>query len=484
MTTAKTVAKNCMNDSAILHIVNQSGGGTMRYIEALIHSREMPQKQFVWYVGKHQHILFDVRTPFYYAFSAKISQEEQQDLVLSLIMQNDVTHLGLHLHSFFGSAIAVAEQWRVFPTIATFHDHHFLNEIPFINNQLSINPKHIERIQKLLCTSSILTPSNYLYKQALRYFSKEQLHVIPHGTEEPANELDKNTKEFVEQLKYQANWDDNKFTVATIGAIGEEKGLAFMKEWLETTTEIQFVCVGFSADFDADQNRPQATEGNIVHGFYHHAEVAQLLKAYYVDIVVFFPGVAESFCYALSDIAGVVPVLAPDNGALGERVKKENLGATYPIDLRIEEFTQQIKQTVQKGSSFIPIQQTIKSMTLQTAHYYKHGKIDDVLKKKLSPEKLSELLEDQLHSDNLKWELAILVRQNFDLSTVREELKKSNADIIQQGEYIEEQRQYITELQLELEKANQALNEYKKSRFIKSIELLRSIIRCLINKFK
>ncbi len=472
-----------MSTSAILHIVNQGGGGTMRYIEALIHTPCFAERHFVFYVSRHQHVLFDVSTPYYYAFSADLPAETQRQLILSVIKQTGIQALGIHLHSFAGSALALIENWSSFPITATFHDHHFLSENPFDDGTLCCDKRHIAHLQHVLKASPIIVPSDYLLEQASPFFLKAQLHVIPHGVEAPRDKLDDDTLGFVEKLKHQAQWQDNKLTVATIGAIGEDKGLAFMKAWLAQKGDIQFVCLGYTADFAADKNRPQVEPGHIIHGFYHHAEVPELLKAYAVDVVLFFPGVAESFCYALSDIGAVVPVLAPDYGALGERVTKERLGQVYGKGTSPSALNQRLFETAEMTIHANKTPQTLDAMSLQTAHYYQHQEIDKVLEKTFSPDELSELLADQLHDDNLKWELATLVRQHVVLEKNVEDLKKQREldvdELRKQQTQLEEQAQYIETLKSDIFAERAQIQTMQNSISWKVTKPLRAIRRLM-----
>lgn len=464
----------------ILHVVNQSGGGTMRYIESLIHSPASAYRHFVWYAGRNQHILYDVETPYYYAFSAQLSTLQQRQIVFSILHNSGIKQLGLHLHSLFGAALNIIEQWADanLPLTVTLHDHHFLSETPFIDGKIVTDKAHIQRVQSALKQAEILLPSTYLLRQAQPFFPAGQLHVIAHGTEPPMAALDSATQTFIDDLKQRANWQNSAFTVAAIGAIGKEKGLNFMKQWLTArgnNPNEQFVCLGYTADAPADQNRPQAQAQQIIHGFYHHAEIPALLRAYSADIVVFFPGIPESFCYALSDINACVPVFAPDTGALGERVPHEQLGTLYPPNITPLQFNQRLEAAAQFPLSTPTQPHSITSMTVNTEHYYRQHEPQDILELTLSPDELSELLADQLHGDNLKWELSSLVRQHSFLTQNINSLKTEQQ---QQQQHIQtlksenhQQYQRINELSTELIATQQSLS-WKITKPIRAIRRL------------
>lgn len=444
----------------------------MRYIEALIHSPASQYRHFVWYVGRNQHVFYDVAASYYDAFSAGLSPLQQRQIIITLLQRAGVRQFGLHLHSLFGAALNVAACWADcgLPLTVTFHDHHFLSETPFIDGEIVPDSAHIQRVQQLLSHAEILLPSHYLYGQASPYFAAQQLHVIPHGVGLPRNELDSLTQDFVQQLKQRADWHDQRFTVAAIGAIGADKGLDFMKAWLAQRDEkTQFVCLGYTADVAADHNRPQAQPQHITHGFYHHDEVSALLRAYAVDVVVFFPGIPESFCYALSDVHAACPVLVPAVGALGERVTKEKSGQLYPPQITPEQLNVYLTRAAQQPVAPPVTTQTIEAMTLKTEHYYRQHEPSDIVSLTLSSDELSELLADQLHEDNLKWELAILVRQHRILTENVDALSAQRAadiaELRNQQAHLESQKDYIDTLCHDVrteQKENQRLNQLLK----------------------
>ncbi|PIE45864.1 MAG: hypothetical protein CSA44_01430 [Gammaproteobacteria bacterium] len=440
------------NTLTILHLANCSEGGTARYIESLIYSPASCYRHFVLYINAAQSILYDVTANYYHVFSIKENDVWHTDCIFTLLEKAGVTKLGIHLHSFFGDVLTFAEVFCCFPVTATFHDHHFLSENPFVNGKIVADQTHIKRVQNLLGNDSmIIVPSHYLYQQALPYFKKSQLTVIPHAGEAPLTKLSQETQTFINKLKQNAQWQDSKPTMAVIGALNANKGLGALNKWMTEQNQIQLVILGYTAEI----NKPQATDGCIIHSYYHHTELVALLSAYGVDGVVFFPGIPESFNYVLSDIQGAVPVLAPDCGALGERVITEQLGEVYSLDnYSSDGLTKQFKQLILNEFSPKPLKQSIQSMTKQTEHYYQLNEIIDIPHLTLTPDELNALLADKLHESNVKWELATLSRQRFlldeqvsSLKKQREldikELRKQQAHLESQANYIEELREAI-----------------------------------------
>lgn len=455
--------------SAILHIVNSGGGGTARYVESLIGSPHSNYRHFVLYVNTAQSVLYDVDAKYYHAVACSPQHEHYVDLLVNLVKESGVVRLAIHLHSLFSEALNVAEMLCSFAITATLHDHHFLSETPFVDAKIAVDLEHVRRVQTLLGKdSSLIVPSQYLYEQALPYFSAEQLAVIPHAGESCAEQLDSETQQFIDKLKLRANWQDDKMTVAAVGAINNDKGLLGLDRWLATLKHqpIQFVMLGYTSHTSV----AQAKSGYIQHGFYHYTELVALLSAYRVDGVIFFAGIPESFNYALSDIHATVPVLAPDYGALGERVATEHLGEVYSPDCSMAELTSRFINMTQRGFSPQATKQNISTMTQKTEYYYQLHEIEDIPHLQLTSQDISALLADKLDSSNLSWELAKLSRQRFLLD---EQIGTQQQHLESQAQYIETLRQETFATRNEVQAMQQTLSW----KITKPIRLVRRFLK-------
>jgi len=88
------------------------------------------------------------------------------------------------------------------------------------------------------------------------------------------------------------------------------------------------VVIGYT---DAHLARGWVAPGLYVHGPYTDASLAGWLAAYAPRIVLFPNRLAESFSYTLSEVwAAGIPVIVPDDGALGERVRRSGAGWLLP----------------------------------------------------------------------------------------------------------------------------------------------------------
>ncbi len=85
--------------------------------------------------------------------------------------------------------------------------------------------------------------------------------------------LSQETQTFIDKLKQNAQWQDSKPTMAVIGALNTSKGLGALNKWMTKQSQIQLVILGYTAEI----NKPQATDGCIIHSYYHHTELVALL---------------------------------------------------------------------------------------------------------------------------------------------------------------------------------------------------------------
>lgn len=406
-----------------LHIVNNTGGGTLRYVESLAQASDSKERHFILYMSANQQVLYDCLQDSYYPLYLKKFDEWSVAPVFSLLAK-EVNQLGIHLHSMFGEGLAFSECLpENLPLVITFHDHYFLSDCAFESQTIIPRLPHIKRIQQLTQRATkIIVPSDYLLQQAKSYFALDKLCVIPHGTAVPAPTLRTVSTLLVDTLMVKAQWDKNKPTVAIVGAIGVHKGMRFMEKLLKRfrRDSIQWVHIGFTSQ----QQAPFAQHNRIQHGPYHHDEVPLLLKNYGADLVVFFPGIPESFCYALSDIYGTLPVLAPDIGAIGERVRKERLGTTYSSKISPRQLKKMIIERLKQPERVSPEFPELKQMVCDTEFYYAHVDGEDWAKQGLTETEMQCFFSENLNEDNLKLNMVYLARENYQLRQEVERLKQ------------------------------------------------------------
>lgn len=225
----------------------------------------------------------------------------------------------LHLHHLDTATLPLMEVWSVRgrPWLASLHDVGFLRADAFGGEAAT---PHADlawagRWREVLARASAITaPSHFLADTFERACDGLRAEVIEPGVDRP------------DPLHIQA--DRPLRSIAVVGALGAHKGKQRLLRWLAHpgAAAYRWSLIGYTED----QLQPGwIADGRLwVHGPFDAAQTAHWLRHYGVDLVLFPNQLAESFSYALSDVwAAGVPVLVPDCGALGERVRAHGGGA-------------------------------------------------------------------------------------------------------------------------------------------------------------
>lgn len=127
----------------------------------------------------------------------------------------------------------------------------------------------------------------------------------------------------------EAACGERGFDGVVIGALGAHKGLARLEAVVRALPPaLRLVVVGYT---EHQLRQGWSVDGRLwVHGIFDPDQLPTLLQRYRPRLAFFAPGVPESHCYALSDawMCGL-PVLGPDRGAIGERVRRHGGGELY-----------------------------------------------------------------------------------------------------------------------------------------------------------
>ncbi|ODU10507.1 MAG: hypothetical protein ABS84_03880 [Rubrivivax sp. SCN 71-131] len=128
------------------------------------------------------------------------------------------------------------------------------------------------------------------------------------------------------------------FSIAVIGAIGAHKGLAALEVLAaRLPATLRVVVLGYT---ERQLRQGWTADGRIwVHGIFHPDQLPRLAQHYGARLALFPPGMPESHCYALGDawMSGL-PVLAPDHGALAERIRRHGGGTVYDPAIEVDDW--------------------------------------------------------------------------------------------------------------------------------------------------
>ena len=148
------------------------------------------------------------------------------------------------------------------------------------------------------------------------------------------------------------------FNVAFVGAMAIHKGGNILKELIKTnnTTNIKIHLFGKSEIPELAKNTKNYTN----HGPYKRGDLPQLLVDNKIDLVCIFATWPETYSYTLTECyMAHTPVLTFDIGAVGDRVKIDNLGWTIEFNSKpktiikkIEEISKNTEEYDSKKNNF------------------------------------------------------------------------------------------------------------------------------------
>lgn len=258
----------------------------------------------------------------------------------------DIIHIH-HLKNMYLDIFDVAEKLCI-PVLFTFHDFHTIcPTITLLDDKDQLcSGKHSEYCATCL-KKMIGSPYDYIniwreelyikLKNSKRLFAPSttaknivnsiypelNVQVIEHGYEV--------TKETI-----KIENDEKAFNVAFVGGIYKAKGLDHLISLIKMLkgTNINIHMFGDTSCELINQNLPNY----YFHGQYDREELPTLLHKNKVQLVLFLSICAETFSYTLSEsIAAKIPALALDIGAIGERIKRNDIGYLLPAESTSEE---------------------------------------------------------------------------------------------------------------------------------------------------
>ena len=103
------------------------------------------------------------------------------------------------------------------------------------------------------------------------------------------------------------------------------------------------------------------------HGRYQREELKEKLKKNNIQLICLLSTVPETYSYSLSEsIACGIPVLAFDIGALGERVKKTQVGWLLDANSTCDQIIQKIHEIANNPEQYAKIVDNINKTTIKT----------------------------------------------------------------------------------------------------------------------
>ncbi|MBS0319368.1 MAG: hypothetical protein JSR18_02405 [Proteobacteria bacterium] len=297
----------------VLHVTAAEGGGADRYVRDLAATTR--PRHWIWHAGAG--LVEDVAT---HRFRAAPEGDAARNFI-------ECARIGLvHLHgvdTHCQATLAVlAKAAPTLPWIATLHDVGFLAPDAFATGILAPDRDWIARVRPLLArAAAVVVPSGFIADLVAAHLDVPTTRIEP-GLPDP--------RVASPPPAHTVAHDRARPVVAVVGAIGPHKGsgdLDAMSAAL-ATHGIGLVVIGYTDECLVP--RPARDGSYAVHGPYEDGQLPALLRAYGARLALFVNRLPESFSYTLSEAwqAGC-PVLVPDAGALGERVRAWGGGAVH-----------------------------------------------------------------------------------------------------------------------------------------------------------
>ncbi|MDQ6619580.1 MAG: glycosyltransferase [Pseudomonadota bacterium] len=321
---------------AVLHITSAPGGGVDRYIRDI--AANVPLAHLALHVGSGTDVIEDLATGRLWPVPAA------SDAVAQILARQVEL---LHVHTLDESCRARATALRAhrdIPFIATLHDvsfayvNAFAAGIPVAREARSTSAA----VPWLQDAAAVVVPSAYMRELARENGMPLDPLLIAPGIARPSAPPRR-------ELPASFRDEGRSSVIAVVGAIGPHKGSALLADIARALHKAgsALVVIGYT---DTRLMRGWVSPGLFVHGPYTDDELAAWLEAYAPHVAIFPNRLPESFSYTLSEVwATGIPVVVPDEGALGERVRAQGGGWLLPSGFTAQEASRLLLQLLSTG---------------------------------------------------------------------------------------------------------------------------------------
>lgn len=284
-----------------------------------------------------------------------------------------------HLKGNYFDLMDVIKEKNLF-SIMTLHDYYSV--CPTIN-KLYKNEKYCENSSETLCSECcqnectscsrglatikawrhewhnflekfdlLIAPSEAAKQEILMHYDDLNICVVEHGIDYP-------------KVESNLTIDSNEtLDIAFVGAIGIHKGSNIL---LDLIKYIKGKNIRIHLFGTVDQIITKNNKNFINHGKYKREELPNLLKENNIKVICLLSPWPETFSYTLSEsIAGGVPVLAFDFGAIAERIKKYGLGWVLPSNATTKDIVDTLKHIQKDPTSYQNIVSNINQYQFKT----------------------------------------------------------------------------------------------------------------------
>lgn len=386
------------NQKKILYLVNEweenmeMTGGTSLHIKDIINSNmknniasfvlapdkyDLPRFKLYLYTDKYAKEIANYKTDINYYGQITYTNNKYKEFVEKIFdsFKIDILHVHHFLFQTF-DAIDIAKQRNVY-SIITLHDLYMI--CPSINMiykdkyceidktkdcakclkiRYGVNSNVLNNWQRtcknvLEQFDKIIVPSDNTKKLFKNVYKNIEIETVEHGV----TVIETNNKK---QEKIS-----NEFNIAFVGAMAIHKGSNVLKELISKNNNhnLKIHLFGKANEKDLEKSR-----GNYInHGQYKRGELPQLLIDNKIDLVCIFATWPETYSYTLTEsYMAKIPILTFDIGAVGDRVKKDDLGWTIDFNTNSSKILKKINNIINNKDEYKKKKSNFKKYKFKT----------------------------------------------------------------------------------------------------------------------
>lgn len=334
----------------VYDINNTNIGGTTIHVIDIINKLKYEKNCYVLTIinNKYMLVTFEKDTQKIYDLNLKVKtfKYDQYDYefleMMNMLIEN--LHIDLlHIHHLSGFPCDIEFVAKNIKTIYTVHDYFLVCPNFFLlKENTNICQKDSQKtcekclfhssidlitrknaIQNFInCIDEFIFPDESIKYELEKYFDIKNSTILPHGMDTTKYKIEnKNTNTLNRQ----------NINIAFVGFINKHKGLQIIKDLIlnNQNDNITFHLFGESMDPSLNQNHPNY----IFHGKYNKYDLPGLLIENNIQYVFLLSTCLETYSYVLSEVSlANIPVVAFDLGAIGNRIKKDDIGWVIPYN--------------------------------------------------------------------------------------------------------------------------------------------------------
>lgn len=199
--------------------------------------------------------------------------------------------------------------------------------------------------------NKVISPSDAAKNEILMTYKNSDISVIEHGVS-----IEKNKSEIVLE-------DNEVVNIAFVGVIVKHKGSEIF-EYLMKRAKLKKIKIHL---FGVTDVAIRDYKYFVNHGVYKRSELCKKLRENNIKLICLFSMTPESYSYTLTEsIACGIPVLGVDIGAIGDRVKKNNLGWLIDLDSKEEDYAKRIKEILSNKEEYEKKVKSINKYKIKT----------------------------------------------------------------------------------------------------------------------